>query len=139
MKNCLANTTLLISIVFALMLMATGCRPMTHLAGEVRVVEHIRERVRLDSVFCYVHDSVFVRQSGDTVYRDRFHTLYRDRLRLERDTVTWHDSLTVTMVEEVAKPLTPWQHFQIWSGRILWLWIVLEVLISVLKRCFKPL
>ena len=52
-----------------------------------------------DSV--YVHDSVFIREAGDTVFFDRWHTCWRDRI--VHDTVRSHSTDTVVLTETVEK------------------------------------
>ena len=52
-----------------------------------------------DSV--YVHDSVWVREAGDTVFLERWHTRYRDRA--VHDTVRSHSADTIVMTETVEK------------------------------------
>lgn len=52
-----------------------------------------------DSV--HVHDSIYVREAGDTVFIDRWHTRWRDRT--VHDTVKEHSTDTVVLTETVEK------------------------------------
>lgn len=73
----------------------TGCSTTRY----VPVVEH-----RTDTLLCYssirdsiyVHDSIRVREKGDTVTIERWHTRWRDRLQ--------HDTLYISMTDSVPKP-----------------------------------
>lgn len=64
----------------------------------VTVVEQrdsIRTEYRTDSLYFYEKDSVFIKQSGDTVYIDKWHLRFRDVARTD----------TVVSVREVEKPV----------------------------------
>lgn len=77
----------------------------------VRVVE--RERVRVDSVTTFLHDSVYIYQRGDTVWRDRWHTLMRERWHT--DTIRLTDTLRVVDVQTVETVVTK-TRFPAWVG-----------------------
>lgn len=70
-----------------------------------------------DSVF--VHDSVFVRQNGDTRYIDRWHekTVFKNVYKVKVDSFQKRDSIPVPY--PVEKELSKWEQFQlkyaIWS------------------------
>lgn len=132
------NAVVLLGMVFLVLwalLSFTGCSP--------RIVEHIVyqrdttyiEKFRVDSVFR--HDSVFVREKGDTIY------IYKERTRYEykylRDTITRVkvDSVTVERIKEVKveQPLPWWKKAQI---RAFW-WLVAAVLLLGLWTFRKPI
>lgn len=85
--------TIALSVLTCLLL--TGCSTMRY----VPVVEH-----RTDTLLCYssirdsiyVHDSIHVREKGDTVTIERWHTRWRDRWQ--------HDTLYISMTDSVPKP-----------------------------------
>lgn len=99
-------------VVALLVMLLAGCKSVEY----VQVVEHhtdslyITQHLR-DSI--YLHDSIHVREKGDTVMIERWHTAWRERLRV--DTIFQHRIDTVPMpypvykVREVEKPLTWWQ------------------------------
>ena len=70
-----------------------------------------------DSVF--VHDSVFIRQNGDTRYIDRWHekTVFKNVYKVKVDSFLKRDSIPV--LYPVEKELSKWEQFQlkyaIWS------------------------
>ena len=80
--------------------------------------------IRRDSVI--VRDSVAVVINGDTIVREVWR--WRERVREVHDTVrvataasrdTSHtDTSKTAQVVEVEKPLSWWQHVQIWLGRV---------------------
>ena len=71
-----------------------------------------------DTVF--LRDSVFVKEKGDTVFLERYRYMYRDRIL--RDSLIVRDAIRVPypieVAKEIKKPLSSWQNFQIWCGRI---------------------
>ncbi len=68
----------------------------------------------------WVHDSIYVVDHGDTVSIEKWHTKYI--LREIHDTIRSQSSDTIAkpypVEKKVEKPLTGWQWFQIWAGRI---------------------
>ena len=81
----------------------------------------------------YVHDSIFVEVKGDTVRVEKYNVVYRDRWhdRLRTDSFLQRD--TITVVKEVAKPLSRWQKTKMHLGTAL----LGLLLISALILCFK--
>ena len=87
-----------ISLIFMLLILSS-CK--THLVYDepqtavtqdtIRVI-----RERLDSIF--VHDSVFVRQTPETTYIERWHTRYRTEIR-------YRDSVRVR-IDSIPYPVT---------------------------------
>ena len=91
----------------------------------------IANKVQKDSI--WVHDSVSVREKGDTVWIEKWHTKYA--LKEVHDTTYIHktDSVPapfpVETIKEVEKPLKWWQETLMWIGVAcigllgLWLWL----------------
>lgn len=82
-----------------------SCRTKYVPVESVRTEIEYRDRWQRDSV--HVHDSIHVREKGDTVYIDRWHTEYKDRL--VRDTVRIEKTDSVLVPYPVEKGLTRWQ------------------------------
>jgi hypothetical protein len=90
----------------------------------------------IDSVFVYKHDSIYVRESADMMYIDRWNTklVYKTRI----DTLIRTDTVFVdkkvkelkTEIVEVFK-VSGIQNFQIYGFRIL---LVLATVIFILSR-----
>lgn len=81
-----------------------------------------------DSVF--VHDSVFIRQNGDTRYIDRWHekTVFKNVYKVKVDSFLKRDSIPVPY--PVEKELSKWEQFQLKYA--IWSFGVLCVLLVVL-------
>lgn len=63
----------------------------------VYITQHSRDSIHL-------HDSILIREKGDTVWMERWHTQYVERLRVDTTTVTVSD--TIREPYPVEKPLT---------------------------------
>lgn len=89
-------------LIFACLLVA-GCRTKKELITETEVVpltnSHVeyRDRAVLQHDSIFFHDSVFVKQAGDTVYIDRWHLRYKQRLQ--------HDTVRVIQCDTIEKPV----------------------------------
>lgn len=122
-----------ILLTLAVVAMLTGCKTRER----VVTVEATRTdtayitRVARDSIYIETlrHDSVSVRDKGDTVLIERWHTEYRDRGR-ERAThdttyIATHDTIPqpypVEVVRKVVQPLSWWQRVRLsLANVILW-------------------
>lgn len=111
----------------------SSCKTPQYIPVETVKTEY-RDKIVRDSVFRY--DSIFVKDKGDTVFFERFKYLYRDKII--RDSVFVQDTICVPYPVEVTKevkaPLSGWQSFQLWSGRIVLILALLAGLYFVLKH-----
>ena len=105
----------LIFAVIATMLLS--CKSIKYIPVVTTKIEYRDNFVR-DSIFRY--DSVFVRDKGDTLILERYKYLYKNRI--VKDSIFINDTIQVPYPVEVMKqvkaPLTSWQNFQIWCGRL---------------------
>ena len=104
-------------IVYTITLFCCACGTIKYVPIESVRTEY-RNIATIDSVF--LRDSIFVKEKDDTLIVEKYRYLYRDRII--RDSVIVRDTLRVPypveVVKEVKKPLTGWQNFQVWCGRI---------------------
>ena len=101
----------------AIATMLYSCKSVKYIPVETTKIEY-RDNLVKDSIFRY--DSVFVREKGDTMILQKFRYLYKNRIIKDsifiNDTI--RDPYPVEVVKQVKAPLTSWQNFQIWCGRI---------------------
>ena len=101
----------------AIATMLYSCKSVIYIPVETTKIEYRDNFVRV-SIFRY--DSVFVRDKGDTLILERYKYLYKNRI--VKDSIfindTIRDPYPVEVVKQVKAPLTSWQNFQIWCGRI---------------------
>lgn len=109
-------TNIMKKILFILpLLLICSCRSVEYLPVEtVRMDTVYMNKVQRDSI--HVRDSIYVRTSGDTVWRDRYHIEFRDRLL--RDTIYINSTDTIRLPYPVEARLTRWQSFRMKVGGV---------------------
>lgn len=117
------------TILCAMLVTLAGCK--TH----ERIVEV--ERVRTDTTYItkhqrdsvWLHDSIHVKDKGDTVTIERWHTKYIERTTHDTIYHATHDTLPlpypVEVVKKVEKPLTWWQRTRLHVANIVLLLLVI--------------
>ena len=124
---------IIILSVFAALFFISGCSPRIVVHESVR--DSLIVRTKLDSVYLFEKDSIFVKQKGDTVWLERWSIRYKDKLIEKKDT-TYINKIEV---KEVAVPaqLNWWQRWQIRS--FWWLAGVLVIFLSwqIIKLYFR--
>ena len=105
-------------IFFAVIVMILySCKSVKYIPVETTKIEY-RDNFVKDSIFRY--DSIFVMDKGDTLILERYSYLYKNKI--VRDSIFINDTIRVPYPVEVVKqieaPLTGWQNFQLWCGRI---------------------
>ena len=106
---------------------------------EVVTVEKVKAdttyitKVQRDSI--WQHDSVFVKEKGDSVLIERWHTKYIEKEVHDTTYVAKHDSVPVPypVTKYVEKQLSWWQKLLMWFGGISGL-LVIVILYIKLKR-----
>ena len=105
-------------ILFVLALLAS-CRQEEYVTV-VRTDTTYITKWQKDSV--WLHDSIHVKEKGDTVTIERWHTQWRDRLRVDTIYQATHDTIPdpfpVETIKEVPAKLSWWQRLRIWIGNI---------------------
>ena len=94
-----------------------SCKSVKYIPVETTKIEY-RDNFVKDSIFRY--DSVFVKDKGDTLILERYSYLYKNKI--VKDSIFINDTIRVPypveVIKQVKAPLTGWQIFQIWCGRI---------------------
>jgi predicted RND superfamily exporter protein len=123
-------------IACALITMCTGCTTTKYIetVREVTVAK-TDTFLQKDSVFC--HDSIHVKEKGDSVIIDRWHTRWKDRVVYQ----AVHDTITTTETKEVTKEvpakLTWWQQTRLHLANIALWALLIAVVVWVGKRHIK--
>ena len=107
-------------ILFVLALLAS-CRQVEYVTVEkVRIDTTYITKWQKDSV--WLHDSIHIKERGDTVMIERWHTQWRDRLRVDTIYRETHDTIPqpypVETIKMVEKELSWWQRLRLWIGNI---------------------
>ena len=126
------NKIIILSL-FAALFFASGCSPRIVVHESVR--DSLIVRTKIDSVYMYEKDSIFIKQKGDTVFFERFSIRYKDKLIYKKDTAY----INKIEIKEVAVPaqLNWWQRWQIRS--FWWLAGVLVIFLAwqIIKLYFR--
>ena len=121
------------AIILAFFLALCSCSP--------RIVEHIIVQhdttrvVKIDSLWQYQKDSVFIKEKGDTVYKYVEHIRYRDRVKIDTLVKERVDSVVYTKEVLVEKQLTAMEKAKQES---FW-WLILAVGLLLLWTFRKPI
>ena len=111
-KMCLTAIVSLLA-VFVCCIVCSSCRIVQHVTVEsVRTEIEYRDRWQRDSI--HIHDSIHIRDKGDTVFVDRWHTVYKDKLL--RDTTYIEKTDSVQVPYPVEKQLSRWQSLKMEIG-----------------------
>lgn len=109
-------------MTFALL---AGCKEQEFVTVPVHHTDTLwRFQSLRDSIIC--HDSIRIREKGDTVWIERWRTKYVEKLRFDTTYISKTDSVPVPYPVEklVEKQLSWWQHTQMYAGDVLLLLIV---------------
>jgi hypothetical protein len=107
--------------ILLLIALLTNCTTTKYLEVEkVRTDTAYIVKWQKDSV--WLHDSIHVKEKGDTVMIERWHTQWRDRFRVDTIYQATHDTIPqpypVEVIKEVEKELSWWQRLRLWIGNI---------------------
>ena len=71
---------------------------------------------KLDSIYLYEKDSIFIKEKADTVFVNKYVTRYKDVMKIERDTI-WQENKVVEVKEVlVEKPIAGVVKWFAWIG-----------------------
>lgn len=107
-----------IGIIVALFICAlfSGCRSIQYVPVETVRTDTLYQKVlQRDSI--HIHDSVTIREKGDTVMIEHWRTQLRDRL--QRDTVYRSRTDSVQVPYPVERQLSHWEQFCIDYGKVM--------------------
>ena len=107
--------------VMAFLLCFGSCKTVAPCIPETITIDSVRVEYKLDSVYLYERDSIFVHEKRDTVFIERWKTRYKDVLKIQRDTVI--DTKTEVQVQEV-RYVPKYYRFTSWA-----FWIVVAILL----------
>lgn len=97
-------------IVITVLLLLSGCASTKYVEVPVdRVKIEYRDRTLIDTLI--KNDSTIIRESGDTVFLEKYKYLYR--IKEVKDTVNVTDTITVVQTIEVVKEVNRVHNWQI--------------------------
>lgn len=123
--------------ILLLSLLAFSCTTTEYVPVETTKTDSIYISLfERDSI--YVHDSVYVRDKGDTVYIEKVKYLYKEKVRT--DTVYTERTDSIRIPYPVERKLGKWEETYLAVGRItLWAVIIIILIVvgSMVYKLFK--
>ena len=130
MKIDLQYILALAASAFFLAILFCSCKTVAPCIPETITRDSVRVEYKLDSVYLYERDSIFVHEKRDTVFIERWKTRYKDVIKIQKDTVI--DTKTEVQVQVQRVEVTPrFAKFCYWwfgisaflliAGAVLWL------------------
>ena len=118
-----------------LLFVLSGCKQIEY----IPVIEHHTDTTYItkwerDSV--WLHDSVLIKERGDSVWVERWHTKYIEKLKV--DTLYRHKTDSIPVPYEVPAKLSRWERLKVdWGGYAMLLVLAgVGLLILRIKRRF---
>lgn len=106
-------------IILMICLHLCGCKQIEYVTVEkVRTDTTYVTKWQRDSV--WLHDSVLVREKGDTVMVEKWHTKYVETVRIDTTYLATHDTIPqpYPVIKEVPTELNWWQRIRLWIGNL---------------------
>ena len=117
-------------LIIASLAVLTGCKQTEYVVVPEYHTDTLRvAQIVTDSVF--KHDSIYIRQSGDTVLIEKWHTVWQNHTA--HDTVYKSRVDSVTVTREVEKPLTKSQRARLHLANIVLVMLGMVAVFFVIK------
>ena len=94
-------------LVAMLVWMLQGCK-VQDCIPETITKDSIRTEYKLDSIYLYEKDSVFIKEKADTIFVNKYVTRYKDVLKIERDTIYQENKVVEVKVEQYVPQHIKW-------------------------------
>lgn len=121
---------LLIATCAILAWMISSCK-VQDCIPETIVRDSVRVEQKLDSIYLYEKDSIFIKQTPDTVFVEKYITRYKDVLKIERDTI--YQDNRVVEVQEV-KYVPEWIKWLAGIGGVAILYCIVRFALWVYRK-----
>jgi hypothetical protein len=109
-------SVLWIAIIVTIVLLLCSCKSVQYVPVETVKTDTMYQKVvQRDSI--HVHDSVTIREKGDTVMVEHWRTMWRDRC--QRDTIYRSRVDSVQVPVPIERKLTKWQTFCLDYGKVM--------------------
>ncbi len=127
---------LMVIVVMLTMIWLTSCTTTKYVEVEkVRTDTLIETKLMYDSI--HIHDSILVKEKGDSVWVERWHTKYMEKVFTDTIYQAKHDTIPkpYPVTKEVPAQLSWWQKTRLYIANILLMLIGLYLLyLFILKK-----
>lgn len=127
--------SLVVAIVLIITLLLTSCKSVEYVPVPVSHTDTIyQSKVLHDSI--YQHDSITIKDKGDSVWVDRWHKIYVERYRTDTIYTYVRDSIPYPIPEPypVERKLTWWQQTRLHLANIALIALALLFVIRYIKK-----
>lgn len=122
--------TIIAATLVAFMLWFSSCKTIDCIPESI-VRDSIRTEYKLDSIYLYEKDSIFIKEKADTVFVEKYITRYKDVMKIERDTIYQENKVVEVKVE---KYIPTFVKVMAWIGGALSLLLLIWVVLKVYRR-----
>jgi hypothetical protein len=113
---------LIIWMIFAMILaLLASCKETEYITIE-KVRNDTTQIIKWQKDSVWLHDSIHVKEKGDTVMIEKWHTKYIEKVTHDTTYVATHDTIPqpypVETIKMVEKDLSWWQLLRLWIGNV---------------------
>lgn len=133
-KSCFWSAIIIVILLAILLL--TSCRSVEYVTVEkVRTDTTYITRQQRDSI--WLHDSIRVKERGDTVLIEKWHTKYIEKVTHDTTYVATHDTIPqpYPVIKEVERQLSWMQKSLMGAGLLALMALVVAVALWLKKHC----
>lgn len=98
---------------------------------ETIVRDSIRVEQRLDSIYLYEKDSIYIHAKADTIYVNKYVTRYKDVLKIERDTIYQENKVVEVKEVKYIPDIIKWLA---WIGGFALLYVLIRIGLWVYRK-----
>ncbi|MBE6341443.1 MAG: hypothetical protein E7069_12035 [Bacteroidales bacterium] len=123
--------------VMLVILLMTRCKSATpifsnnceELPQSTQMRIEYRDRLVRDTT--YVRDSIYVKETADTIYVNRWRDRYTERIKIDTCYCLNTDTIYIVRRVYVKEPMTRWQNIKQEAGGMAIGWAIISVLIAI--------
>lgn len=130
MRTDFVIQTIAAALIAGMLIFFVGCKTID-CVPETIVKDSIRTEYKLDSIYLYEKDSVFIKEKADTVFVEKYITRYKDVMKIERDTIYQENKVVDVKVE---KYIPTFVKVMAWIGGALTLLLLIWVVLKVYRK-----
>ena len=126
-------------VIFGILTLFSGCKSIEYVEVP-KVVKDTTYIVKNQKDSVWLHDSIHVKEKGDTVLIEKWHTQWKERLLVDTVYKSKTDSIFVVKTIEKKQELSWWQKLRMTLGTIMIMFILAAIIYGLYraKKAFLP-
>jgi hypothetical protein len=101
---------------------------------ETIVRDSIVTEYKLDSIYLYEKDSIFIKEKADTIFVNKYVTRYKDVMKIERDTIYQENKVVEVKEVLVEKPIAGVVKWFAWIGAFFVVFYLVKIGLWVYRK-----